>query len=232
MAELIPGVNLSGIIQAWIIDPLFWVLIIVMFLVFTAGFLYIRKKRKLVYPAAEIVDLGRGKTSLNFLGKGGAGWFGKETFLFGLWDYGEEVLRTNKGELISDFSEEDFQEINGRRGVVFYRDPVKRLLFPINRLAVLNKELALEIAPADYTDAAISIIRKAEKETSDWKEKALQFIAWAMIVLFSFIAIIMIINMIKNSQMEASKLVLEAGKTCLESAKSVCSQFAMPSNAP
>lgn len=231
MAELIPGMNINGIIQTWILDPLFWVLIVIMCLAFTVGFLYLRKKRKLVYPGAEVVDLGKGKTSLNFLGPKSVGWYGKQNF-FGLWDYGEEVLLTNKGELIADFSEEDFQEINGRRGVIFYRDPIKRFLFPINNLKVENKDLALEIAPADYTDAAIAIIKKAEKETSDWKEKAMQFIAFALLLIISFITIIMIINMIKNSQAEASKLVLEAGKTCLESAKSVCSEFAKASSAP
>lgn len=222
----------TSMLMNWMLQPLFWSVILLVFLVFTMGFLYIRKRRKLVFPAAEFVDLGKGKTSLNFLGAKGAGWFGKETFLFGLWDYGDNVLRTNRGELIAEFSEEDFQEVNGRRGVVFYRDPVRRFLFPINRLDVSNKHLTMEIAPADFTDTGIQIIRKAERETSDWKERAMQYIALGLLIIFSFITIIMIINMIKNSQLEAKNLILEAGKTCLESAKSVCSQFAQASNAP
>jgi hypothetical protein len=45
------------------------------------------------------------------------------------------------------------------------------------------------------------------------------------------IAIIVIVNYVGKSQTDAKDLILSAGKTCLEGAKSVCSQIALGSNA-
>ena len=221
------GLNFGGgMITDLLINPLIWLLIIGVFLLATFGMLWIRKRRKLVYPCAEVVDLGgNGKTSINFLGAKSVGWYGKQKWLFGLWDYGDKVLRNKYGEIIEQFSEEDFQEVNGTRGVIFYRDPIRKLLFPINKLKVHNKELVTSIAPAEYTDVGIEIIRSAEKETTDWKEKVMQIIVWAIVVIFSLVAIILITQMVKQGQAEAKDLILKAGETCLTNAKEVCSQI-------
>lgn len=226
-----------GVMMGLIVNPLIWVLLLIGLAIGAFIFLKIRKSRKLRFPACEVVDLGgQGKTSINFLGAKGAGWFGKNLFLFGLWDYGDEIMRTRDMEIIEQFSEEDFQEVNGRRGIIFYRDPIRRLLFPINKLAVANKELVTEIAPADYTDTGLSIIRSGEQETQDWKEKVIQAVIWALTIIFVLVAIILVIQYAKSTQQEAAATILEAGRTCLENARMVCSeivnQFAQPSTAP
>lgn len=218
-------VELSGVTQwviSMVVNPLMWLVLIIGFVLGIFIILKIRKRRALKYPAIEIVDLGNGNMGLNKLR---CGWFGKQMYLKGLWWRGREVMRTNTGEEILNFSEEDFQEVDSQRGVVFYRDPISRSLIPIDRLKIIGKEMVANIPPAEYVDTAIDIVRDAERETSDWREKVIMWAIFGGLIIFALVSIIVIIQMIKNSQSEASKLVLEAGKTCLESARSVCSQI-------
>lgn len=219
-------VEISGVTQ-WIfkmlINPIVWFLILVGIVVFIVGCLWIRKKRALRYGGAELVDLGgNGKFGVNFVK---CGWYGIKIYARGLWWRGREVMRTKEMEMINEFSEEDFQEVDGKRGVVFFRDPINKELYPINRLQVQNKELIAKIPPAEFVDNALSIIDQAIKETSDWKERIMQFIAWAMVIIFSLVAIIIIVQMVKNGQDNAAKLIADAGKTCLENARTVCSEI-------
>jgi len=80
-----------------------------------------------------------------------AGYFGKKSYLKGLWWSGEEVLKTSCNDTVAYFSTEDFQEVNGERGIICYRDPIRRnILFPISKLQMENKELIAAVAPADY----------------------------------------------------------------------------------
>lgn len=217
--------DLSGItnyIINWVINPLFWLLLIVGFLLGVVLILYIRKKRKLIYKTVEIVDLGRGKVAFNNLK---SGWFGKTLYFRGLWWSGEEVLRTATGEIIEEFSTEDFQEVDGKRGVVCYRDPINQnILMPINKAKFNNKELVADIAPASYRDAAIDIFNQAVKETSDWKDKVLQFIAWALVIVFSLISIIVIVQYVKSGQDKAAELLLQAGTKGAEACANICKE--------
>jgi hypothetical protein len=96
------------------------------------------------------------------------------------------------------------------------------LLFKL--VDVRKKELLADIAPADYTDAAIDIINDAVAETTDWKDKMIQFGSWALVVVFSLIAIIIIANMVKNGQAEAKDLILQAGTKGAEACKEICRQ--------
>jgi len=91
-------------------------------------------------------------------------------------------------------------------------------------MSIKQKELLAAIAPADYTDAAIDIINDAVAETTDWKDKMIQFGSWALVVVFSLIAIIIIANMVKNGQAEAKDLILQAGTKGAEACKEICRQ--------
>ena len=215
-------VELSGVtnyLVQWIINPLFWLILIIVF----AGGIYvllrIRRWRLLVYESIEVTEYG-----LNTGVK--CGWFGIKSYLGGLWWSGREVMKTKDGEEILEFSEEDFQEINGKRGVVFYRDPINRRLFPLSRLKVHGKEIVAKVPPAEYVDAALSIIDEANIETTDWKDKLIQFGAWALVIIFSLVAIIVIVQMVKNGQDKSAKLIADAGQTCLTNAQQVCTQIA------
>ncbi len=216
----------SGMLMGWITQPLIWMIIIFLFLGLTVGLLFFRKKKLLKYTVIEVVDHGSGKFSLNTLK---AGYFGKNVQLKGLWWSGEEVLRTGTGEIIANFSTEDYQEINGKRGIVCIRDPNNQdVLVPISAAQIKNKELLLEIAPRSYREAAIDIYRQTTKETKDWKDKLVQFGGWALVVIFSLISIIIITKMVQHGQAEAKDLILQAG----EILKDAGGKAAMTSIAP
>lgn len=215
--------SISGIIMTWIVNPLMWLLLIVGFILAGLAILWLRRRRKLMYAVAEIVDLGRGHGAINTDLK--AGYFGKKLYLKGLWWSGEECVRTNLGDIIEDFSTEDFQEVNGERGIVCFRDPLRRnVLVPINKFEIKNKELVANIAPSDYTDTAIDIVKDAVAETTDWKDKLIQFAGWALVIIFSLVAIIVIVQMVKNGQDKSAELLLQAGTKGAEACKNICSQ--------
>jgi hypothetical protein len=210
-------------ITKFIINPLMWVILIVVFSIVFIGILWYRKKKRFLYPVAEVVDLGRGHGAINCDLK--AGYFGKKSHLGGLWWTGEEVVKTNFGDIIADFSTEDFQEVNGQRGIVCFRDPLRRnILVPISKFRIEGKEMVANIAPSDYTDTAIDIIKDATNETSDWKDKLVQFAGWALLVVFSLVAIIVIVQMVKNGQDKSAELLIRAGTDGANACKDICTQ--------
>lgn len=224
----------GNMLISWLLNPLIWVVILVILLGATWGILKIRKKRKLIYDCIELVDYSEGKFGFNFIK---SGYFGKKKHLRGLWDTGEEQMETKDGEVIYNFSTEDFQEINGKRGIVCFRDPVNQnILVPISKTKVIGTDakgkkvsanvLLAEIAPAEFRDVAAEIIADVDRETSDWKEKIIQFVMWGLVIIFSLVSIIVITQMVKHGQTEAADLIAKAGTTCLENAKSVCSTIA------
>ena len=189
--------SIGGSLMNWALMPLFWLVIIIFFVLAILGTLYIKKKRKLKYNVIEIVDRGNNDVEINTDLK--AGWFGKRQYLKGLWCTGEEVLTTNLGDKILYFSSEDYKIVNGKKGIVCFRDPVRQdILVPISRTSIKNKELLAAIAPADYTDVAINIINDAVAETTDWKDKMIQLGSWALVVIFSLVAIIIISFVVSN----------------------------------
>lgn len=203
---------------------LFWLVLAVLFVVVVFGFLVIRKNRKLINPVFEITSLGRGKIGIKTGKKMRGGWFKQNTALLGLWDYGqEEIFRLKDNRIVLNISSEDFHEINGKMGVLVQRSPEDpRIVVPINKAKLENGELLTKIAPADYRGTVVDIIKKAEKETSDKLDKIMQYAFWGGIILFSFISIILITQMVKNGQTEAKDLILEAGRMNAEQIKSLC----------
>lgn len=218
---------MTNTLKSWILTPLFWILIIFGFVIVVFGFLYLRKRKRLIYPAAEIVNLGSGKTNLNFLGKKGAGWFGEKTYFWsiGLLDYGTKVMKLSDGSVIHNFSEEDFQEVNGIRAVVFYRNPENRLLFPLSELSVEGKELTAKIAPDDYVGTSAKILNEAEEEMKKSWEKAMPYILTAAAIIFALIALIVIAQLMKNTNETAASMFKEGGQACMDFAKTACTEL-------
>jgi len=212
--------SFTSMLMSWVINPLLWLIIIAVLFGGTFGALVLRKKKRLKYRALEYVDLGNGRYAVNILK---CGWFGKKISLKGLWWRGEDVLRTDTGEQILDFSTEDYTEINGKRGVVVYRDPLNQeILVPITRSTFKNKELIAEIAPSSYRDAAIDIFNESVKETTEFREKLIQFASWAMIIIFALVSIIVIVQMVKNGQDKAAELLLQAGDKGAAQCRDIC----------
>ncbi|MDI6738650.1 MAG: hypothetical protein QME12_09160 [Nanoarchaeota archaeon] len=214
----------TDVLLKWVINPLFWLLIIMGFVLGTALVLWVRKKRRLKYPGVEIVDLGQGRIAFNFCK---TGWFGDKIYLNMLWWSGNEVMRIDSGQKILEFSTEDYQEVNGQRGVVFYRSPTDQdILVPINKVHYKNKELVAEIAPAAYRDAATDMFNDSCKETTDFKEKLIQFAAWALVVIFSLVAIIVIVQYVKHGQDKAADMMMQAGEKGIAYCKDLCGTIA------
>lgn len=215
--------SVSGLLMQWIINPLMWLLILIGFMGILLFFLWLRRKRRLMYPVAEYVDLGNGKSCINTDLK--AGWFGKKLYLRGLWWTGEEIMRTSLGDIIHDFSTEDFQEVNGERGIHCYRDPVRQnILVPLDKTSFTNKAAVANIAPSDFTDTAVNIVNDATLEVSDWKDKLIQFGGWALVVIFSLVAIIVIVQMVNHGQDKSAELLLQSGEKGAAACRDICSQ--------
>jgi hypothetical protein len=184
-----------------------------------------RKKRKLVYYCHIDTDLGAGKIGRETTK---AGWLKSKTMFFGLLDYGgEERLKTKDGRIIQNASAEDFQEIDGKRGICCVRkgdDP--QILLPINKMIVTNKELLEEIAPADYRDASSKIISESEEETKGKYDKLLNVILYGTIGIIFLICIILITKMVSEGQASAQQFSLDSMKTASEYCKSALSSKA------
>lgn len=219
--------DISGITSMlfdWLLSPLIWFALIFVFLAATFGFLWIRKRRKLIYNCIEVVKYKDERVGLNSLK---AGWFGKNKYLKRWYDNGEEQLETQDGEKIHNFSTEDFQEINGGRGIIIMRDPINPdILVPISRVSIKGMEMLAEIAPGEYRDAAADIINDVDKETKDRTMQIVQWIMLAGVIIFALVSIIVIAQMVKQGQKEAGDLIIQAGETCLTNAKEVCSKIA------
>lgn len=209
----------------------FWLIAIFIFFFLTIGFLIIRRNRKLKVPVLEFTEIGNEKTSINTKPTtvtGGkklkAGWFKEYSALGGLWDYGtNEVMKTNDGRTIQDVSSTDYHEINGKQCLIVARSPYDPLiLVPLSQFKIKNKELLAEIAPAEFRKIAVDIIKRAEKETTD---KMAQLIQWALmggVIVFAFVSIILIIQMVKNGQAEATGLVRDAWSVSEAQLKQIC----------
>lgn len=206
---------ISGYIMKYAVNPLMWLILMVGIVTAMIGVLYIRKRRALKYDGFEITDYGF-NTGLK------CGWFGSKWYLKGLWTSGNELMFTSTGEEILKFSEEDFIELNGKRGVPFIRDPISRRLYPAKAQIDKNAKLVMfTVPPRSYIDAAVDIFNETVKETADWKEKIIQFIAWALVVVFSLIAIIVIVQYVKSAQDKAADLLVMAGTKSQESCREI-----------
>lgn len=223
---LFGDIGIGGLFFGWMRSFIFWGILAFVLIFIVFGYLIIRKRRKLIYPTIELTDLGKGKIGFR---ETKSGWF--KTRKIWLYDYGgEEYLMTKDGRKIQGGSSEDFHDIRGKRGLIVYRksdDP--KILVPISKMWVENRKLVNSIAPADYRDASVQIIKQAQAETQSTLEKILPYIAIGLLALIFFISIILIVQMVKNSQAEASKLILQAGQQA-----EMCKQYLseLPSNAP
>jgi len=205
-----------------------WIAILVVLFMFTLGFLIIRKNKKFVFPVLILNDLGAGKIGVE---KTKAGWFRTGKVLFGLMDKtGERRLETKDKRLVQQGSTEDFHEIGHHRGLILMAKPDDpKILVPIKRMKVENKELLLSIAPADYRDASSKIIKEAEHETKEGWEKIASIILYGLLGIILLITIILTIQYSK-SQMNSANEIYERAVAFHE--RSIGSSNVIPSQAP
>lgn len=156
---------------------------------------------------------------------GKCGWFGKNLYFKGLVWTGPLVMRNQRMDEIVKFSEDDFKIVNNRKGVRYFREPKRGVCIPFNKVKIEGLIYTLEIPNRDFDEAVVDLMQRARKETADWKDKLLVYGLVALTVMFCLISLILIIQMTNNAQEKASKLVLDAGGLCLESAKQICSDI-------
>lgn len=190
---------------------LFWFVFLVGAVVLGFLFLYMRKKRKLIYPSFILSHEGNGKMSFF---ETSAGWFKKKSAFFGLIDYGnEEILKTKQGERIQAGSTVDFHTIKGKRGLIMFRkEDDHKVLVPLTRMEVSNYQLIADIAPADYRDTSVEIVQAAINETKTTLERYLPAIIFGTLIVFCLIAIIIIVQFANHSVDTSKDLILKAGQ--------------------
>jgi len=208
------GVDM-GTLTNFVLSPLIWILV-VFFMVFAGiGGLWVRKQRKLAYTCVVLRNTGNGKVDMKIMK---AGWFKTNSMLFGLWDYGmEEELRTGGWrkpvDKIQGGSTIDFHEINGKRGLICRRkDDDPKVLVALDRMEVENDHLLASIATVDLRDAAVNIIRKAEKETRNRTAEIVQWVLMGGVILLALVVIIMSYQFVGRAQSDAWARLIEAGQ--------------------
>lgn len=200
--------NITGVVMGWASSSVFWLIIILVVVGAGFGGLFFRKRRRLEYPVEIYTNVGNGKFATRM---SRAGWFKSKSTLFGLIDFGGETrLMLKDGRQILAGSLSDLQEINGVMGFRVYRkedDP--KIVVPISKSYIENKRLIMTIAPADYRDASTEIINSAIKETQTNFEKIAPVIFYGIIVIFSLIVILFIIQF-ANKQVDKAGEILVA----------------------
>lgn len=215
---------ITGNLVSWLTTPYFWLQVLIYVALFVFIVLKIRHKLRLKYQVIELVDYGKGKIGFNTFK---AGWYGEKTWFKGLIWKGRLVLKSESGEQIHEFSTEDYHDINGRRGVVCFRDPTNQdYLVPISSAEVTNKKLLADIAPASYVDAAVNCFIEGARETKDFKDKIVTILSLGLGIGFALICLILIVQMIKTAQAEAADMLLQAGTQGLEGCKQLCTEIA------
>jgi len=216
----------TGALFGWLTTGLFWVGLLLFMVICVFAFLFIRRWKILSVPIIEEVPIGRGKLQIKTKKMKG-GWFKNNLTFFGLYDYGgEDIFRLKDGRRVYGVSSMDYHDINGKPGLIVTRssqDP--RILAPIQSVLLRNGEILETVAPIELRSASVDIIKKAEKETADKTAQMVQWVMWGGIIIFSFIAIIMITQMVGKGQEEASNLIMEAGKMNTENLKTICAGF-------
>lgn len=217
---------IGGIAYGWVSTIIFWCFILVCILGGLTMYLWLRKNRKLQYRCLEVIDIGGGKVGFVYHR---AGWF-KSKWLLGLFDYGgEEILMLKDKRKVQLASSQDFQELNGKRGLVVFRksdDP--KIVLPITNITLNEKSKTMvnAIAPADYRDASIQLIKQAEQETMSKFARMLPAIAIGFGVILLFLVVLFVIQYAKHAQAEAWKNTQEAIKLAYENRGAVMESVA------
>jgi len=195
------GFDMGGIgssAMGWASSLLFWGIGFIVLCVVIIGLLVFKRKLKFTYPCVEIVGLGQGKVSI-YTTK--AGWFKKKRIFFNLIETGgeQELICKDKSRKIFNVSSTDYHEINGKRGILCKRkDDDPEVLVPLNRVEISNLKLIMNIAPADFRDAAVDILEEKRKETMGWLEKNAPVIVAITVFMFGIIALIIVFNFAKG----------------------------------
>ena len=189
-------------IFGWFNTLWLWLAVFLGAIILFTGFLLFLRWGKMKFPALEQIGIGNDKVSIKIKK---AGWMKSYRTFFGLIERGgSEDMYLNDGRKVLNFSSTDFHDINGKPGIICRRhetDP--KMVVPISTVKISNPELIEAIAPADYRDAAIDFMKKAERETMGWWEQNWQVIMNYAILFFGIIMLIVLANVVGQQLSEA-----------------------------
>ena len=222
--------NTAGLINvafAWLKTGFFWLAFVGSIIFGLIIYIKVKNSRLLKYPMLECIDVGNGKMNLTYTKKG-CGWFKIHRTLFGLIESGEEVMKSKNGRRIFCGSSIDFQEINGKRGLVVKRkDDDPKILVPLTKMEISNLYLLSEIAPADYRDASTQLIDESKNEMRNVLAQYLVPIAIGVFVVGMVITMIIQQQIFTHATDKAAEIIANAGRTALDMGNKV-----LPSAAP
>jgi len=227
----------TGMAMGWLQTGIFWIFIAVMGGLAAFGFLYVRKQFKFKIPVVEVIRTGDGKVALNIT-KGG--WFRSISFLGLYDYAGETYFKLKDGRKVLEMSSEDYHTILDRRGLIVLRkDDDHKIVVPISRIdadpkevarrlkdrpdlndiqkdqiikkiAMNNYDLLMNVAPAEFSDAAVDNIRQAEKETLNSMEKIMPYVAIGVVAIAMLVTVIVVAQMIKSGQAHYMDIIEKA----------------------
>jgi len=200
--------NLGGQVFGWFNTLWLWLAVFVGVFVLAVAFLLFLKWGKMRFTAIEEIGIGNDKVSVKVRK---AGWIKSDRIFFGLIEKGgTEDMCLNDGRKVLNFSSTDFQDINGRPGIICRRhetDP--KMVVPISSVKISNHELLEAIAPADYRDAATEFMKRAEKETMGFWEQNWQVMMNYAILFFGIIMLIVLANVVGQQLSEARQFYIK-----------------------
>jgi hypothetical protein len=220
----------TGIFYGWLKSGVFWVIVAVVLTCGTILILWWRKRTRLKYNIIEVVSFGNGKIGANMFK---AGIFKQKETLMGLWDYGlENRFKLADGRIIWGADTSQLHDIFGKKGFIVRRkDDDPKILVPIDKVIWNYKAVCtcpycnrrfkkedkldaplFEVAPGDYRQASVEIIKDAINETQGLLEKYLPYIMLGAIVVFFVISMILASQFFNRTVDKASELLLKAGQ--------------------
>jgi len=200
--------NLGGQMFGWFNTLWLWLAVFFGAIILAVGFLLFLRWGKMKFPVLEEIGIGNDKVSVK---RRKAGWVKSNRMFFGLIERGGiESMCLNDGRRVLNFSSTDFQDIDGRPGIICRRHDIDpKMVVPISTVKISNTELIEAIAPADYRDAATEFMKKAEKETMGWLEQNWQAIANYAILFFGIIMLIVLANVVGQQLTEARQFYIK-----------------------
>lgn len=209
------------------------------------GAIWIIKLKKFIYPVEIIRSLGNGKVAIL---RTKAGRFRKKKILFGLldWSGSFEMLTKDKRKIL-EYSDTDMHifnpdtgnynkkinasdyshNFNGRIGFICFQKPDdSRIIVPINTVSFSNMEAVMNIAPADYMDASLNIIKQSDIEMQTNAEKIL---AQALPFIYIMASVLVVIFLVQYGKYVIDHSY-QYGLSTVEALKNVAIQ--LPSKAP
>lgn len=214
--------QLTNMILAALKAPLFWVGIVAVVLVGFILFLYFRRKRRFSIKGLTLVYLKDGEieyqnTKFAKLGE-------KLMFRGFLW-FGKEQIYDEDNTKLRGFATDDYHFIDGDLGIIALKHPDDpNILVTIHKgqFDILNKKVLYELAPIQLREVGAEEIENIISETKKPNAELIQAIIWGLIIVFSLITIIVVIQFIKQSQDKSAELILQAGKQAADTCANIC----------